>query len=80
MISEETKAASRRMPGGCAEGASSPQKTSGMHCCIPERSKLMWKKLTSSSWLSSSLPFYSPLQSLNFAPALLAERVFSHHV
>jgi hypothetical protein len=35
------------------------------------------KKLISSSWLSSSLPFYSPLRSLMFAPATLAERVFS---
>jgi hypothetical protein len=38
------------------------------------------KKLTSFSLLSFSLPFYSPPNFLNFPPALLAERVFNHHV
>jgi len=33
--------------------------------------------LTSSSWLSFSLPFYSPPNFLKFTPALLAERVFN---
>jgi len=33
--------------------------------------------LTSSSWLSSLLPFYSPPNFLKFTPALLAERVFN---
>ena len=37
-----------------------PEKTSGMHRCIPECSDLFEKSLISSSWLSSSLPFYSP--------------------
>jgi hypothetical protein len=32
---------------------------------------------TSSSWLSFSLPFYSPPNFLNFTPAWLAERVFN---
>jgi len=37
-------------------------------------------RVTSSFLLSSSLPFYSPPSFLNFPPALLAERVFNHHV
>jgi len=56
---------------------SRPEKTSGMHRCIPDRSKPNVKKLTSSFLLSSSLPFYSPLRSFEFSPAMLAERVFS---
>jgi hypothetical protein len=35
------------------------------------------EELTSSSWLSFSLPFYSPPDFLNLTPALLAERVFN---
>src|SRR5208337_2480000 len=34
------------------------------------------EELTSSSWLSFLLPFYSPPNFLSFPPALLAERVF----
>jgi hypothetical protein len=57
-----------------------------MHRCITERSDQTVKKLISSSfswlWLSSSssLPFYSPLDILKFAPAMLVERVCSHPV
>lgn len=35
----------------------------------PRRFQTSVKKLTASSWLSSSLPFYSPLESRMFAPA-----------
>jgi hypothetical protein len=54
-----------------------PEKTSGMHRCIPDRSKPNLKRLTSSSLLSFSLPSYSPLGSFSFSPAVLAKRVFS---
>jgi hypothetical protein len=35
------------------------------------------EELTSSSWLSFSLPFYSPPNFSKFTPAWLAERVFN---
>jgi len=38
------------------------------------------EELTSSSLLSFSQAFYSPPNFLSFPPALLAERVFNHHV
>lgn len=54
---------------GCFRGGiASVQKTSGMHCCIPERSVQTLEKrlISSSSWLSSLLPFYSPLEISKF--------------
>jgi hypothetical protein len=48
-----------------------------MHRCIPGSSFRICEELTSSSWLSFLLPFYSPPNFLNFTPALLAERVFN---
>jgi len=42
-----------------------------MHCCIPDRSFQDFpKRLISSSWLSSSLPFYSPLELLKYSAGL----------
>ncbi|MFB3921384.1 MAG: hypothetical protein ACE145_06655 [Terriglobia bacterium] len=52
------------------------QKNFGDASLHPRSFQTSLKKLISSSWLSSSLPFYSPLESLIFAPAKLAERVF----
>jgi hypothetical protein len=56
---------------------SGPEKTSGMHRCIPDRSNPDLKKLTSSSLLSFLQPSYSPLGTFGFSPAVLAKRVFS---
>jgi hypothetical protein len=59
----------------------SPQKNFGGASLHPrEFLSNFRKRLTSFSWLSFSLPFYSPPNFLNFPPALLAERVFNHHV
>jgi hypothetical protein len=57
-----------------------PEKTSGMHRCIPDRSKHDVKKLISSSSLSFLQPLYSPLRSFELSPAKLAERVIHLHV
>jgi hypothetical protein len=57
-----------------------PEKTSGMHRCIPDRSKRGVKKLISSSLLSFLQPLYSPLRSFELSPAKLAERVIHLHV
>jgi hypothetical protein len=57
-----------------------PPKNFGDALLHPRAFQTFEKKLTSSSWLSSSLPFYSPLQTLKFAPAMLAQRVLNHHV
>lgn len=61
-------------------GFTGPERTSGMHRCIPDRSKRGVKKLISSSSLSFLQPLYSPLRCFEFSPAKLAERVIHLHV
>jgi hypothetical protein len=46
-----------------------PPKNFGDALLHPRAFQTGEKRLISSSWLSSSLPFYSPLKSLEFAPA-----------
>ena len=55
----------------------SPKKLRGCIAASPIVPFEFLEELTSSSWLSFSLPFYSPPNFLNFTPALLAERVFN---
>jgi hypothetical protein len=48
-----------------------------MHCCIPDGFNFLLNLTSSFSWLSSSLPFYSPLTRFEDSRQLvLAERVF----
>jgi hypothetical protein len=54
-----------------------PKKLRGCIAASPRVPFGFCEELTSSSWLSFSLPCYSPPNFLKFTPALLAERVFN---
>jgi hypothetical protein len=65
------------MTGGRFNKTGGPKKLRGCIAASPIVPFEFVAELTSSSWLSFSLPFYSPPNFLSFTPALLAERVFN---
>jgi hypothetical protein len=65
------------LSGVLEQEGNAPKKLRGCIAASPGVPFRFCEELTSSSLLSFSLPFYSPPNFLNFAPALLAERVFN---